>query len=71
MKRGDLVCLREDHKYVGVVLSDAFPSDFYKDSSSHERWYSCSVLWNKPLPSYYGAKGIECEMIIEHLVMIS
>jgi hypothetical protein len=71
LRRGDLVALKENANYVGVVLSDPVPTEFSKDSAGHERWYSCNVLWNEPLPQYYGAKGVECEMMVDHLVMIS
>ena len=43
---GDLVSLRENPKYSGVMLNRELLKDSYKDSGGQEPWYTLTVLWN-------------------------
>ena len=46
MNVGDLVSLRENPKYSGVILNREIMKDSYKDSGGQEPWYILTVLWN-------------------------
>ena len=43
---GDLVVLKENQKYSGIVINRKIMKDFYKDSLGLEPYYTLDVLWN-------------------------
>jgi len=75
MKPGDLVSLKENPKYSGVVLNREIMKDSYKDSMCSEPYYELEVLWNTdhiPLGEV-GTLGIgdgHIKQILEDLVEV-
>ena len=46
MKPGDLVVLKENPKYSGIVITRKIVDNIFKDSLGLEPYYTLDVLWN-------------------------
>jgi len=72
---GDLIVLKENPKYSGIVINRKIMKDFYKDSLGLEPYYTLDVLWNiGDIPiGEVGTLGIgsgNLSIIIEDLVEV-
>ena len=75
MKPGDLVVLKENPKYSGIVITRKIVDNIFKDSLGLEPYYTLDVLWNiGDIPvGEVGALGIgsgNLRSIIEDLVEV-
>jgi len=46
VKPGDLVVLKENPKYSGIVITRKIVDNIFKDSLGLEPYYTLDVLWN-------------------------
>lgn len=75
MKPGDLVVLKENPKYSGIVITRKIVDNIFKDSLGLEPYYTLDVLWNTgDIPvGEVGSLGIgsgNLRSIIEDLVEV-
>ena len=71
-KPGDLVCLKENPQYSGIVLSRDLIKYCYRDAMCSEPYHELKVLWNGKVPPglEFGSGGGNIRTIIEDLVEV-